>query len=79
MVKSPGFAALWGCGVSPSTSAADEWALTNGSEYIACGIMAGVTGKDLAQSGDLTRRVGAIRAAAPVPVVIADTSETAVA
>ena len=32
--------------------------------------MAGVTGKDLAQSGDLTRRVGAIRAAAPVPVYV---------
>lgn len=32
--------------------------------------MAGVTGKDLAQSGDLTQRVGAIRAAAPVPVYV---------
>ena len=32
--------------------------------------MAGVTGKDLAQSGDLTLRVGAIRAAAPVPVYV---------
>jgi predicted phage terminase large subunit-like protein len=44
VVKSPGFAALWGCGVSPSTSAADEWALTNGSEYLACGILSGITG-----------------------------------
>lgn len=32
--------------------------------------MAGVTGKDLAQSGDLSRRVGAIRATAPVPVYV---------
>jgi tryptophan synthase alpha chain len=32
--------------------------------------MAGVTGKDLAQSGELTHRVGAIRAAAPVPVYV---------
>ena len=30
--------------IQPSTSAADEWALTNGSEYLACGILAGVTG-----------------------------------
>ena len=32
--------------------------------------MAGVTGKDLAQSGDLTERVGDIRAAAGVPVYV---------
>ena len=32
--------------------------------------MAGVTGKHLAQSGDLSERVGAIRAAAPVPVYV---------
>jgi tryptophan synthase alpha chain len=32
--------------------------------------MAGVTGRDLAQSGDLTLRVGAIRSAAPVPVYV---------
>lgn len=44
VVKSPGFASIFGCGVSASTSAADEWALTNGSEYLACGLLAGVTG-----------------------------------
>lgn len=31
-------------GIDPKTNAADEWALTNGSEYLACGILAGVTG-----------------------------------
>lgn len=30
--------------INPKTAAADEWALTNGSEYIACGILASVTG-----------------------------------
>ncbi len=44
VVKSPGFAALWGCGISASTSAADEWALTNGAEYLAGGILSGITG-----------------------------------
>lgn len=30
--------------LDPKTGAADEWALTNGSEYVACGILASVTG-----------------------------------
>jgi predicted phage terminase large subunit-like protein len=30
--------------ITPGSRAADEFSLTNGSEYIACGIMAGVTG-----------------------------------
>lgn len=32
------------CGLEADSRAADEFALTNGSEYIACGIMGGVTG-----------------------------------
>jgi predicted phage terminase large subunit-like protein len=44
VVKSPGFASLFGCELSSSTSAADEWALTNGSEYLAGGILSGITG-----------------------------------
>lgn len=44
VVKSAGFASLWGDTISPTTSAADEWALTNGSEYKAAGILAGITG-----------------------------------
>ena len=44
VVKSPGFASIFGCSLSTSTSAADEWALTNGSEYLAGGILSGITG-----------------------------------
>jgi len=44
VVRSPGFASIFGCSLSPSTSAADEWALTNGSEYLAGGILSGITG-----------------------------------
>lgn len=44
VVKSPGFASLFGCALSASTSAADEWALSNGSEYLAGGILSGITG-----------------------------------
>jgi predicted phage terminase large subunit-like protein len=44
VVKSPGFASLFGCELSGSTHAADEWALTNGSEYLAGGILSGITG-----------------------------------
>lgn len=33
-----------GVTIDAKTGAADEWALTNGSEYLACGILAGVTG-----------------------------------
>lgn len=44
VVRSAGFASIFGCGLSPSTSAADEWALTNGSEYLAGGMLSGITG-----------------------------------
>lgn len=52
IANSPGFRALWsGQGFNParvelsaSTSAADEWAITNGSEYLARGLLAGITG-----------------------------------
>jgi tryptophan synthase alpha chain len=45
-------------------------ACTQAQGYLYYVSMAGVTGKDLAQSGDLTQRVGAIRAAAAVPVYV---------
>jgi predicted phage terminase large subunit-like protein len=32
------------CGIDPESRAADEFALTNGSEYMACGILGGITG-----------------------------------
>lgn len=38
------FSSLFGCSLSPSTFAANEWALTNGSEYLAAGLLAGITG-----------------------------------
>jgi hypothetical protein len=44
IVKSGEFKALFGERLSSETSAADEWALTNGSEYLACGILSGITG-----------------------------------
>lgn len=37
-------AAILQCTLDPESRAADEFGLTNGSEYIACGILAGVTG-----------------------------------
>lgn len=44
VAMSRGFGSLFGCTISPRTSAADEWALTNGSEYLAGGILSGITG-----------------------------------
>ncbi|MFN9051421.1 MAG: phage terminase large subunit [Pseudanabaena sp.] len=44
IVRSPQFASLFGCTISKDSSAANEWALTNGSEYLAAGLLAGLTG-----------------------------------
>lgn len=44
IVRSPAFEALFGCSLSPDSTAANEWALTNGSEYMAAGLLAGLTG-----------------------------------
>lgn len=44
VVKSPTFRSLFSTGLSASSSAADEWALDNGSEYLAAGLTAGLTG-----------------------------------
>jgi predicted phage terminase large subunit-like protein len=44
IVRSGAFSTLFGCTISKDSSAADEWALTNGSEYMAAGLMAGLTG-----------------------------------
>lgn len=44
IARSPEFSALWGATLSPDTAAANEWALTNGSEYLAAGLLAGLTG-----------------------------------
>lgn len=44
LIKSPGFSDVFGVTLTPDQSAADEWALTNGSEYMAGGILSGLTG-----------------------------------
>lgn len=45
LVKSKGYQALFpNCQLSPDSSAADRWNLTNGSELMAAGILAGMTG-----------------------------------
>lgn len=42
--RQSGYTATFGATISAETSAADEWALTNGSEYLAGGILSGITG-----------------------------------
>jgi len=44
IVRSQRYRALWGCGLTRDSHAADEWSIENGSEYLAAGILAGVTG-----------------------------------
>jgi hypothetical protein len=44
LIKQPAFELITGCTLDPGKSAADEWMLTNGSEYMAGGILSGLTG-----------------------------------
>ncbi len=44
IAKQSGFQVLFNSTVSPDSSAAHEWALTNGSEFMGGGILSGVTG-----------------------------------
>lgn len=44
IVSSKEFMSLFGTGLSAGSSAANEWALTNGSEYMSAGLQAGLTG-----------------------------------
>lgn len=44
LVRSRSFGELFDARLSPDSSAADEWSLTNGSEYMAGGILSGITG-----------------------------------
>lgn len=44
IAKQEGFQALFDCKLSSESSAADEWALTNGSEFMGGGILSGITG-----------------------------------
>lgn len=42
--RSPHFGAVWNAAIPNDRGAANEWALTNGSEYMSAGILGGVTG-----------------------------------
>jgi len=44
IVRQPAYAALFGAGLSAESSAAHEWALDTGSEYMGGGILSGITG-----------------------------------
>lgn len=44
VVKQLNYESVFGTTISTDSSAADEWALTNGSEYLAGGILSGITG-----------------------------------
>ncbi|MEI7443275.1 MAG: phage terminase large subunit [Burkholderiales bacterium] len=44
IVRQRRYRGIWGCHLASDSSAADQFALSNGSEYMACGILSGVTG-----------------------------------
>lgn len=44
LIQQPSFERIHGVTLDPSKSAADEWMLTNGSEFMAGGILSGLTG-----------------------------------
>ena len=44
ILQQPRYKGIWGCELAPDSRAAEAFALTNGGEYMACGILSGVTG-----------------------------------
>lgn len=44
IIKQPRYQGIWGAGLSAESKAADQFILTNGSEYMAGGILSGLTG-----------------------------------
>lgn len=44
LIKTPQFGLITGCALDADKTAADEWMLSNGSEYMAGGILSGLTG-----------------------------------
>jgi predicted phage terminase large subunit-like protein len=44
IIKQQGYRNVFGTGLSSESSAADEWALDNGSDYMAGGVLSGITG-----------------------------------
>lgn len=44
IIRQKRYKAIFGCDLTSDSAAAQEFSLTNGSEYMSCGIMSGVTG-----------------------------------
>lgn len=44
IIQQPNFKRIFDCTLSEESAAADEWSLTNGSEWMASGILTGITG-----------------------------------
>ena len=44
IARQPNYKRIFDCSLSEESSAVDEWMLTNGSEWMASGIMTGITG-----------------------------------
>lgn len=44
LCKSTRFRTIWKCELSQDSKAAEQFKLTNGSEYLACGLLTGITG-----------------------------------
>jgi predicted phage terminase large subunit-like protein len=44
IIRQPRYQHIFGTGLTADSAAAQEFALTNGSEYMACGILSGITG-----------------------------------
>ncbi len=57
IVKQPVFRRIFSHGIDPESTAADEWGLTNGSDWMAAGILTGITGNrvDLVVWDDLIK------------------------
>lgn len=44
IARQPAYKGIFGTSISNDTAAADEWAISNGSEYLSGGILSGITG-----------------------------------
>ena len=44
ILQQPRYQAIWSCGLSRHSRAAEQFLLTNGSEYMAAGLLSGITG-----------------------------------
>jgi predicted phage terminase large subunit-like protein len=44
IIRQPRYRQIWGCELAGDSQAVQEFGLTNGSEYMACGIRSGITG-----------------------------------